>query len=127
MGSLRVTVGKETSEEDVEAFLNVLLVLLKRHAGLARGVFMNANLPTVAVAMSGGVDSSVAAALLVEQGYSVIGLMLRLWSEPGKESQNKCCTPDAMAQARRSCGHLGIPFYQLTLSKYLRIRLLITF
>lgn len=66
---------------------------------------------TVAVAMSGGVDSSVAAALLVEQGYNVIGLMLRLWSEPGKESQNKCCTPDAMAQARKVAAHLGIPFY----------------
>ncbi len=74
---------------------------------------MNANLPTVAVAMSGGVDSSVAAALLVEQGYSVIGLMLRLWSEPGKESQNKCCTPDAMAQARKVAAHLGIPFYAI--------------
>ncbi len=69
--------------------------------------------PMVAVAMSGGVDSSVAAALLVEQGYPVIGLMLRLWSEPGKESQNKCCTPDAMAQARRVAAQLSIPFYAI--------------
>ena len=51
--------------------------------------------------MSGGVDSSVAAALLKEQGYDVIGMMLRLWSEPGKEESNRCCTPDSMAQARR--------------------------
>ncbi len=65
----------------------------------------------VVVAMSGGVDSSVAAALLVEAGYSVIGMMLRLWSEPGKESSNRCCTPDAMAQARRVAAILGIPFY----------------
>jgi len=63
------------------------------------------------VAMSGGVDSSVAAALLKEQGYEVIGMMLRLWSEPGKEDSNRCCTPDSMAQARRVAAILDIPFY----------------
>lgn len=68
---------------------------------------------TVAVAMSGGVDSSVAAALLVEQGYQVIGVMLRLWSEPGREGSNRCCTPDAMAQARRVAAQLKIPFYAI--------------
>jgi tRNA-specific 2-thiouridylase len=61
--------------------------------------------------MSGGVDSSVAAALLKEQGYAVIGMMLRLWSEPGKEDSNRCCTPDSMAQARRVAAMLDIPFY----------------
>ncbi|MDO9302932.1 MAG: tRNA 2-thiouridine(34) synthase MnmA [Anaerolineales bacterium] len=65
----------------------------------------------VVVAMSGGVDSSVAAALLKQQGYDVIGMMLRLWSEPGKEESNRCCTPDSMAQARRVAGILDIPFY----------------
>jgi tRNA-uridine 2-sulfurtransferase len=65
----------------------------------------------VVVAMSGGVDSSVAAALLKEQGYDVTGMMLRLWSEPGKEDTNRCCTPDSMAQARRVAGILDIPFY----------------
>ena len=63
------------------------------------------------VAMSGGVDSSVAAALLQEQGYEVMGMMLRLWSEPGKEESNRCCTPDSMAQARRVAAKLDIPFY----------------
>jgi tRNA-specific 2-thiouridylase len=65
----------------------------------------------VVIAMSGGVDSSVAAALLKEQGYDVIGMMLRLWSEPGKEDSNRCCTPDSMAQARRVAANLDIPFY----------------
>jgi tRNA-uridine 2-sulfurtransferase len=65
----------------------------------------------VVVAMSGGVDSSVAAALLVEQGYEVIGMMMRLWSETGKEADNRCCTPDQMALARRVSARLGIPFY----------------
>jgi tRNA-specific 2-thiouridylase len=65
----------------------------------------------VVVAMSGGVDSSVAAAMLHQQGYEVIGMMLRLWSEPGTESQNRCCTPDSMALARRVAARLDIPFY----------------
>ena len=60
--------------------------------------------------MSGGVDSSVAAALLVEQGYEVIGLMLRLWAEQGGAA-NRCCTPDAIADARRVADALDIPFY----------------
>jgi tRNA-specific 2-thiouridylase len=60
--------------------------------------------------MSGGVDSSVAAALLVEQGYQVTGLMLRLWSE-GDGRGNRCCTTDAVMAARQVAGQLGIPFY----------------
>jgi tRNA-uridine 2-sulfurtransferase len=64
----------------------------------------------VVVAMSGGVDSSVAAALLVEQGYEVIGLMLRLWAEDGGAA-NRCCSPDAVADARRVAAVLDIPFY----------------
>lgn len=67
----------------------------------------------VVVAMSGGVDSSVAAALLIQQGFEVIGMMMRLWSEPGTENENRCCTPDAMSQARRVASMLGIPFYAI--------------
>lgn len=65
----------------------------------------------VVVAMSGGVDSSVTAALLQQQGYEVIGMMMRLWNEPGAEMVNRCCTPDSMALARRVAAKLGIPFY----------------
>ena len=65
----------------------------------------------VVVAMSGGVDSSVAAALLVEQGYEVIGLMLRLWSEVGDGTDNRCCTPTAVEDARSVARVLDIPFY----------------
>jgi tRNA-specific 2-thiouridylase len=71
------------------------------------------DLPLVAVGMSGGVDSSVVAALLAGQGYPVVGMMLRLWSEPGTEVANRCCTPDAVSEARRISARLGIPFYAL--------------
>lgn len=69
----------------------------------------------VVVAMSGGVDSSVAAALLKEQGYDVIGMMMRLWSEESVSGRvyNRCCTPDQMADARRIADKLDIPFYVL--------------
>jgi len=60
--------------------------------------------------MSGGVDSSMAAALLLEQGYDVIGIMLRLWAEAGPAA-NRCCTPDAVSDARRVADVLDIPFY----------------
>jgi tRNA-specific 2-thiouridylase len=64
--------------------------------------------------MSGGVDSTMAAALLVERGYDVIGVMMRLWADDsGAEgsAQNRCCTPQAVADARRVAQTLGIPFY----------------
>ncbi len=69
--------------------------------------------PWVVVALSGGVDSAVAAALLVEQGYEVVGVMLRLWvePEPGEGQSNRCCTPEAVDRACRIAAHLGIPFH----------------
>jgi tRNA-specific 2-thiouridylase len=75
----------------------------------------------VVVAMSGGVDSSVAAALLVQKGYDVIGVMMRLWSEPDDGSSarhNRCCTPDQMADARQVANQLNIPFYVLDVQEY---------
>lgn len=73
----------------------------------------------VVVAMSGGVDSSLAAALLVEQGAEVIGVMLRLWSETaaGEGSTNKCCSLEAVDDARRVADHLGIPFYLVNVER----------
>jgi tRNA-specific 2-thiouridylase len=73
--------------------------------------------------MSGGVDSSVAAALLADGGYDVFGIMLRLWSEPvaaGSTKSNRCCTPDQMADARRVADLLDIPFYVLDTQEFFR-------
>lgn len=75
----------------------------------------------VVVAMSGGVDSSVAAGLLVAQGFDVIGVMMRLYSEPSQGSEtkhNRCCTPDQMADARKVANQLDIPFYVLDTQEY---------
>jgi len=62
----------------------------------------------VVVAMSGGVDSSVAAALLVEAGLDVIGIAMRLW---GDATGSGCCSLDDFLDARRVAARLDIPFY----------------
>jgi len=71
--------------------------------------------------MSGGVDSSVAAVLLKQQGCTVTGMMMRLWSEDcGTGGSNRCCTPDQMADARRIAAQLGIPFYVIDTQQVFR-------
>jgi tRNA-specific 2-thiouridylase len=66
----------------------------------------------VAVALSGGVDSSVAAALLVEQGHDVVGVHMKLHELPDAEKHGKaCCSLDDALDARQICARLGIPFY----------------
>jgi tRNA-specific 2-thiouridylase len=65
----------------------------------------------IVVAMSGGVDSSVAAGLLVEQGHEVVGITLRVWSYDGPARCGSCCAPEDVDDARAVCDQLGIPFY----------------
>lgn len=65
----------------------------------------------VVVAMSGGVDSSVAAALLKEQGYDVVGITMQIW--PSKKSFGGCCSLEAVNDARKVADKLGIPHYLL--------------
>jgi len=75
--------------------------------------------PTIAVAMSGGVDSSTVAAMLRADGHPVIGLTMQLWNQrrlAGREGmpeqvQGRCCSLDDVYDARRVAEHLGIPYY----------------
>lgn len=74
--------------------------------------------PRVLVAMSGGVDSSVAAALLVEQGYDVVGATMKLFCGSGTVDElpdRPCCSLDSVNDARRVAEQLGIPHYVLNL------------
>ncbi len=65
----------------------------------------------VLVAMSGGVDSSVAAARLVDAGHDVVGVTLHLWDYPEDAEKSRCCAPEDQHDARRAADFLGIPHY----------------
>ena len=70
----------------------------------------------VIAAMSGGVDSSVTAALLVEEGYEVIGVTMRLGTYSGGVTDSErtlCCSLESVEDARRVAAQLGIPFYAI--------------
>jgi tRNA-specific 2-thiouridylase len=69
----------------------------------------------VLVAMSGGVDSSVAAALLVRQGYDVVGATMKLFCHDTDLPDRPCCSLDSVNDARRTCEQLGVPHYVLNL------------
>ena len=72
---------------------------------------MSAAEPRVAVGMSGGVDSSVVAALLARQGYQAVGVTLQLRSCNEPIASRSCCSADGIVQARTVAGKLGIPHY----------------
>ncbi|MEO1483502.1 MAG: tRNA 2-thiouridine(34) synthase MnmA [Myxococcota bacterium] len=73
----------------------------------------------VVVAMSGGVDSSTVAGLMVEAGHEVIGLAMKTHDEAPRQNR-ACCTPDDMRDARRVADTLGIPFYVLNYADVFR-------
>src|SRR6476469_6479637 len=78
-----------------------------------------ASSPLVVAALSGGVDSATAAALLVEQGHRVVGMTMRLYDARGTASASggRCCGPRDIEDARAVCAHLGIPHYVIDLEE----------
>jgi tRNA-uridine 2-sulfurtransferase len=82
---------------------------------------MEAMASRVVVGMSGGVDSSVAAALLVERGYDVVGVTMRVWpgasADDGTTRFGACCGSEAVDDARRVARALGIPYYVLSMEE----------
>ena len=74
----------------------------------------------VVVGMSGGVDSSVAAWLLKEQGYDVMGVTMQIWQDEDElvqEEQGGCCGLSAVEDARRVAAALGIPYYVMNFKR----------
>lgn len=78
--------------------------------------------PRVAVAMSGGVDSAVAALLAREEGAEVVAITVKLWSDPETDGAKACCSPEAVLGARGLAHQLGIPHFTLDLEADFRRR-----
>jgi tRNA-uridine 2-sulfurtransferase len=76
----------------------------------------------VAVAMSGGVDSAVAALLARERGAEVVGVTVKLWADPETDGAKACCSPEAVLGARGLAHSLGIPHFTLDLEEEFRQR-----
>src|SRR5436190_11792049 len=93
--------------------------MIRKHAGGVRTQMK------IAVAMSGGVDSSAAAAILKEQGHDLVGFTMQLWNqrrgisldENGEPLPSRCCSLDDVYDARRVAEELSFPFYVLNLEK----------
>ena len=112
-GSLRFSLGHTSTEADVDAALAVLPAAVERARQAALASAGALKQMRVLVAMSGGVDSSVAAARMVDAGHDVVGVHLALSAAPGtlRTGSRGCCSKEDAGDARRVADVLDIPFY----------------
>ena len=112
-GSLRLSLGHTSTDADVDAALAVLPAAVDRARQAALASSGAAGAMRVLVAMSGGVDSSVAAARMVDAGHDVVGVHLALSAAPGtlRTGSRGCCSKEDAGDARRVADVLDIPFY----------------
>jgi tRNA-specific 2-thiouridylase len=99
----------------------------REEAGVDRVSAANEGRERVLVAMSGGVDSAVAALLEQERGAEVVGVTLKLWADPQTDGAKACCSPEAVLGARSLAHSLGIPHLTLDLEEEFRRRVVAEF
>jgi tRNA-specific 2-thiouridylase len=108
--ALRFSLGRATTEEEIDRVAALVPEIVARVRGTATSAARSRE--RIVVAMSGGVDSSTAAALLVEQGYDVVGATLKLYDASGTPAAvGRCCGPRDIADARATAEALGFPHY----------------
>ena len=124
-GALRLSIGRTTTEEEIATRMRGRATRRRLDASRCRGRRRrpagagHPGVSRILVAMSGGVDSSVAAALLHEQGHDVVGVWMRLHdvADSYSEFKKSCCSLDAADDARRVAAQLDIPFYVMNLER----------
>ncbi|MBP5281616.1 MAG: tRNA 2-thiouridine(34) synthase MnmA, partial [Lachnospiraceae bacterium] len=127
-GSLRFTLSEENTKEEVDAVVDALKEIVS-NIRMMMG-YQAKNLPKetsgkkrVVVGMSGGVDSSVAAMLLKQQGYDVIGVTMQIWEDENScqvQENGGCCGASAVEDARRVAQVLDIPYYVMNFKEVFR-------
>jgi tRNA (5-methylaminomethyl-2-thiouridylate)-methyltransferase len=109
--ALRFSLGRETTEAEIDRVAALMPGIVARIRG-ERPAVATGPRPRVVVAMSGGVDSSTAAAMLVEQGFEVVGATLKLYDATGTSAAiGRCCGPRDITDARATAAALGFPHY----------------
>jgi tRNA (5-methylaminomethyl-2-thiouridylate)-methyltransferase len=111
--ALRFGLGRGTTAEEIDRVAELVGEIVARVRRRGHGDRTAGARERIVIAMSGGVDSSTAAALLVDAGYDVVGVTLRLYDASGTAASigGRCCGPRDIEDARATAAHLGIPHH----------------